>query len=64
MAQETSVVLDVEKYLSGVNYPANKQAIIQYVKSRGANSDILSALNGISNREYKNSEDVLSELDM
>lgn len=61
MATITSV--DLQKYLAGLNFPANKQAIIQFAKTKGASPEVVSALNGLPNREYTDNADVADELD-
>ncbi len=55
--------VDLEKYLSGISYPANKQMIIQNAKGKGASGDVLGALNGLPNREFADSADVSDELE-
>ena len=55
---------DVQRYLSGANFPCSKQQIISQAKSKGAPNDIVSAFNGLPDREYSNSADVSSELDL
>jgi hypothetical protein len=63
MATTQAKSTDVEKYLSGVSFPVDKQTLIQQAKSKGASGDVVSALNGLPNKEYMNSADVLAELD-
>ena len=61
MTQTISQV-DLDKYLSGATYPADKQKIIQFAKSKGAPSETVSALNGLPNKEYMDSADVSKEV--
>jgi hypothetical protein len=60
----TTPTVDVQKYLSGISFPADKQTLIQYAKNRGAPQNLISALNGIPNRSYDSIEDVSDELIM
>ena len=54
---------DIQKVLAGVNFPAEKQALIKEAKKKGASGEVMNSLNGISNREYMNSADVISEIE-
>ena len=58
----TTPTIDVQKYLSGVDFPAGKQTLIQHAKQRGAPQNLVSALNGLPNRSYDSVEDVSDEL--
>ena len=59
---ETTSSVDIQKLLESMTYPAHKQQIINYAKEKDLDSDIISALNGIPNREYMNSTDVESQM--
>jgi hypothetical protein len=52
---------DIEKYLSGADFPCEKQELIQHAKEKNANKDIITALNGLPSRSYQSTTDVLSE---
>ncbi len=44
--------IEVQKALSGVDYPATKQELIEHARSQSAGDEILQALERISDREY------------
>jgi len=54
--------VEVEKILSGINYPTNKQNLINHVKSKNASKEVLSSMNSLPSREYTNGIDVSNEL--
>ena len=54
--------VDVEKVLGDVSFPADKQALVKEAKKKSADGEMISALNGISSREYISSDDVMMEL--
>lgn len=51
MIKITSVQL--QKNLVGIEYPANKQQMIRTAEEKGADEQILRALNQLPNQEYK-----------
>jgi len=44
--------IEIQKYLSGVDYPASKQRLVEYARDKGAPEDLLKDLNGIPDEEY------------
>jgi len=44
--------------LKDLDFPASKDAIIQFVQNKNPNSDILSSLRLIDDKEYQNVSDV------
>ncbi|WP_316307847.1 DUF2795 domain-containing protein [Clavibacter michiganensis] len=42
----------LQKHLSGLDYPASKDAIVKKAEESGADSDTLDALRGIADTEY------------
>jgi hypothetical protein len=54
---------DIQKFLSGMEFPTNKQQIISYAKSKGASNEVVSALNGLPDREYTNTTEISSEIE-
>jgi len=44
--------IDLQKALSGVDYPADKATLIQHAKDSGAGKDVLDALENIEDRQY------------
>lgn len=52
---------DVEHALKGINFPKSKNEIIQFAQQNKASSDIVSDLQGLPDREYKNAADLAQE---
>jgi hypothetical protein len=44
--------IDIQKSLSGMDYPAHKNEIIDRAKDNGADKDVLDALQKLPDREY------------
>jgi len=44
--------IKVQKFLSGVDYPASKQDLIEHARKQNADQDALQALEHIPDREY------------
>jgi hypothetical protein len=44
--------IEAQKYLSGMDYPAGKQEIVEHARSRGADEETLRELERIPDREY------------
>ncbi len=59
-----SSLTDVERYLSGVIYPTRREELSNYARSRNASDEVVEVLIGLPAREYKNTADVLSELEL
>lgn len=49
---------EVQKALKGIEYPASKQDMIEYVNRKGSNSGILDLLNQIPDKIYNSPVDV------
>jgi hypothetical protein len=45
--------IDIQKALSGMDYPATKQQIIEHAERNGADQQVLEALRKIEDREYE-----------
>jgi hypothetical protein len=52
--------IDIQKALSGMDYPASKDQIVQHAESHGADQEVLDALKGIDDREYEGPSGVSS----
>jgi len=61
MAKDT--MPDVQSYLTGLDFPASKQTIISYAKDKKAPHEVVTALNGISDRDYMDADDVMKEME-
>ncbi|RVX39649.1 uncharacterized protein DUF2795 [Nonomuraea polychroma] len=44
--------IDLQKCLSGVNYPASKDDLVKAARDHGAGNDIVKALESMPDREY------------
>lgn len=53
--------VELQKFLSGVTYPATKQDIIKSAKDDGAPQEVMSLLHGLPDREYDEPTDVSEE---
>jgi len=44
--------IDIQKALSGMDYPAKKDDVVEHAQSQGGSDEVLDALKGIDDREY------------
>jgi hypothetical protein len=49
---ETPNPIQIQKFLGGIDYPANREALISRAKESGADSNVLEALQNIPDKEY------------
>lgn len=63
MAKEILTQDVLQNYLSGLDFPTNKQAIINQAKRKNAPSEVVSALNGIPDRDYMDVEDLMKVIE-
>ena len=52
--------IDIQKALSGMDYPASKQDIVSHAERQGGDKEILDALKKIEDREYEGPSGVSS----
>ena len=52
--------IDIQKALSGMDYPASKQQIVEHAEKNGGGKDVLDALEKIDDREYEGPSGVSS----
>jgi hypothetical protein len=45
--------IDVQKALSGIDYPASKDQIVQHAEKNGGDKEVVEALRKIDDREYE-----------
>jgi hypothetical protein len=45
--------IDIQKALSGMDYPASKDQIVGHAEQNGADPEVLEALRKIEDREYE-----------
>lgn len=44
--------IELQKHLSGVDYPASKDDLVRTAEEQGADNELLEALRGIPDKEY------------
>lgn len=49
MAQD---FIEVQKYLSGMDYPASKQDLLEHAKGKGAPKEVMEELKRLPDEEY------------
>jgi hypothetical protein len=54
--------IEIQKYLSGVDYPVTKQQLLETARSNGADDDVLAALEGLPERDYNGPNAVSAEV--
>ncbi len=52
--------IDIQKALSGMDYPASKQDIVSHAERNGGEGEVLEALKKIEDREYEGPSGVSS----
>ena len=52
--------IDIQKALSGMDYPASKDQIVRHAERNGGDQEVLDALRGIEDREYEGPSGVSS----
>jgi hypothetical protein len=52
---------DVEHALKGIDFPKNKNEVVQYAKNNSASNDIISVLQGLPDKTYNNAAEVAQE---
>ena len=57
-----SISADLQVALQAVPFPANKDAIIAVARSSGVSNEVITALDGISERDYDSASAVLEQL--
>ena len=45
--------IDIQKALSGMDYPARKDDIVRHAEQQGGNDEVIEALKKIEDREYE-----------
>lgn len=54
--------MQIQQYLDGIDYPANKQSLIEYAKSKGAPQEVFNALSGIQDRQFNGPADIMKAM--
>lgn len=50
--------IQVQKFLSGMDYPCNKQDIVEHAKSQGADDNVMETLKQLPDENYQTPADV------
>ncbi|MBW4557810.1 MAG: DUF2795 domain-containing protein [Trichormus sp. ATA11-4-KO1] len=50
--------IDISRTLSGIDFPANKQDLVNHAREKNANEEIINVLQQMPEREYNNMADV------
>jgi hypothetical protein len=50
--------IQIQKFLGGIDYPANRETLIARAKESGADDNVISALEKLPDREYGRPTDV------
>ncbi len=54
--------IEAQRFLSGVDYPASKQELVEHARRQGAGDEIVSELEAIEDREYDGPNAVSQQL--
>jgi hypothetical protein len=54
--------IQAQKYLEGVDYPADKQTLVEHARSQGADDEITRALERLPDRTYEDPTEVSREI--
>lgn len=52
----------IQKFLGGMDYPANKQTLVDHARGQGAPDDVMQTLENLPDREYDGPNGVIKEL--
>ncbi|MDR5784469.1 DUF2795 domain-containing protein [Caballeronia sp. LZ065] len=53
-----SAFIEMQKALKGVDYPADKQTLVEMARSNSASDDVLSALDGLPEGQFQTPAEV------
>jgi hypothetical protein len=64
MAQKTDkpTPIQIQKFLGGIDYPADKATCVKTAKENGADEDVMSMLNQLGEQHYNSPNDVSEEI--
>lgn len=64
MADNNPTAAEVQKFLGGISYPANKDEILEHAESKGAKDDerVWSFFERMPSRDYNQPADISKEL--
>lgn len=53
---------EVEKYVGGIDFPANKQELVEHARGKDAPREVLDLMENFPEREYGSANDVASAI--
>ena len=54
--------VNVLEVIEGINFPADKQHVMEYAMDHGASDEVVAMISGLENKDYESCEDVNKEL--
>lgn len=54
----TANPIHVQKFLSGIDYPTSKQALVDHARSQGADDEVISTLEQLPSEDFDSPNDV------
>jgi hypothetical protein len=58
MARTNAVAIEIHKFLKGMKYPADKNALIKQAKQNKADNEVISRLEELKDEKFKTPADV------
>jgi hypothetical protein len=58
MARTNAVAIEIQKFLKGMKYPADKNALIKQAKQNKADKEVISRLEELKDDKFKTPADV------
>lgn len=52
----------IQKFLGGMNYPADKNEVIEHARDKNAPEDIIEMLKGLADRKYEGPTGIIDDL--
>lgn len=52
----------IQKFLGGMNYPADKNEVIEHARDKNAPEDIIEMLKGLADRKYERPTGIIDDL--
>jgi hypothetical protein len=53
-----SVFIEIQKALKGIDYPADKQTLLDTARKHGASAEVMSALDALPDQQFQTPADV------
>jgi len=62
MAQKSANPIEVEKFLAGMDYPADKEDLRNFAREQGADASVLDIIDGLPEGIYRSPADISREI--